>query len=93
MPSASGGWGRSSSPARAAIRLTVPGFFTMVLGVAPRARARGRVWTVQPGGPSGDPVLGHYLAPCRGRGGSVRTKRGNPLAMSQCVLFTAGRAA
>ncbi len=68
------------------------GFFTMVLGVAPRHVHGAWVWTVQPGGPSGDPVLGPYLAPCRGAA-AAPDERGNPLAMSQCVLFTAGRAA
>ena len=66
------------------------GFFTMVLGVAPRYEQGAWVWTVQPGGPSSAPALGPDLAPCR-VAARAPNQRDKPLAMSQCVLFTAGR--
>ncbi len=67
------------------------GFFTMVLGTAPVYEHAAWVWPLQPGGPSSAPASGASLAQCRAAA-AAPDNRTNPLAMSQCVLFAAGRA-
>ena len=68
------------------------GFFTKVLGVAPSFGHGAWVWIVQPGGPSAAPALGPNLSACRAAAATPNL-RDKPLAMSQCVLFAAGRSA
>ncbi len=67
------------------------GFFTMVMGTAPEYVDGAWVWTVQRGGPSTTPALGAPLSQCRAAA-AAPCNRTDPLAMSRCVLFTAGRA-
>ena len=67
------------------------GFFTMVMGTAPEYVDGAWVWTVQRGGPSTTPALGAPLSQCR-VAAAAPFNRTDPLAMSRCVLFTAGRA-
>ena len=66
------------------------GFFTMVMGSAPEYVDGAWVWTVPRGGPSSTPALGAPLSQCRAAA-AAPGNRSDPLAMSRCVLFTAGR--
>ena len=66
------------------------GFFTRVLGTAPAYEHGAWVWRLQTGGPTASAVTGAPLSQCRGYAAAPGT-RTDPLAMSRCVLFTAGR--
>jgi len=66
------------------------GFFTRVLGTAPAYEHGAWVWRLLPGGPAASAVTGAPLSQCRGYAAAPGT-RTDPLAMSRCVLFTAGR--
>jgi hypothetical protein len=67
------------------------GFFTMALGFGPTYVAGAYVWQL-PAGPLATPaVVGVSLSFCRVVAASPAA-RGNPYAMSQCVLLAAGRA-
>ncbi|HXP32823.1 MAG TPA: hypothetical protein VN820_02355 [Acidimicrobiales bacterium] len=67
------------------------GFFTMVLGTAPVYEDGAWVWKLQRGGPSSTPATGASLPLCRAAATAPKS-RADPLAMSKCVLFGAGRA-
>ena len=67
------------------------GFFTEVLGAVPDYVRGAWVWALQPGGPTAAPVTGASLAQCRAAA-AAPDARGQPLAMSRCVLSGAGRA-
>ena len=66
------------------------GFFTAVLGTAPAYDHGAWVWRLQPGGPTASAATGAPLSQCRGYAAASGT-RSDPLAMSRCVLFDAGR--
>jgi hypothetical protein len=65
------------------------GFLTMALGFAPGRVDGAYVWRL-PRGPLPTPAVGATLALCRLHAGTP-AERGNPFAMSQCVLTAAGR--
>jgi hypothetical protein len=65
------------------------GFLTMALGFAPRDVDGAYVWRL-PRGRLPTPAVGAALALCRTHAGTP-AERGNPFAMSQCVLTAAGR--
>ncbi len=67
------------------------GFFTEVLGLAPDYRRGAWVWALPPGGPTAAPATGASLPQCRAAAAAPGA-RGQPLAMSQCVLSGAGGA-
>jgi len=67
------------------------GFFTMVLGAAPAFESGAWVWQLQRGAPPALPATGGSLALCR-VAAAAPGGRGDPLSMSRCVLFGAGRA-
>jgi hypothetical protein len=66
------------------------GFFTKALGVVPAYTDRAWVFTLSPGWTGTTPAFGVSLAACRGAAGAPGA-RANPLSMSTCVLFAAGR--
>ena len=65
------------------------GFFTLVFGTVPVFADGAWVWRVQRGGPWGAPAARVSLGRCRAAAAAPGT-RTDPLAMSKCVLFTAG---
>jgi hypothetical protein len=67
------------------------GFFTMALGFGPTYVDRAYVWQLPLGPLTTAPAVGASLSFCRVVAGTPAA-RGNPYAMSQCVLAVAGRA-
>jgi len=61
------------------------GFFTMALGTAPRFEHQAWVWTLAHGVAPAAPATGASLAACRAEA-VTPGERGDPLAMSRCVL-------
>ena len=66
------------------------GFFTKVLGVAPAYTDRAWVFNLAPGWAASAPALGISLAACRAAA-AAPAAQADPLYMSTCVLFAAGR--
>jgi hypothetical protein len=66
------------------------GFFTMVLGAAPRAQAGAQVWTLPGGIPTATPAVGASLGFCR-TGANTAPPGSRAAAMAHCVLYAAGR--
>ncbi len=67
------------------------GFFTKVLGVGPAYTDRAWVFSLSPGWTATTPTVGVSLAACRAAA-AAPDARADPLFMSTCVLFGAGRA-
>jgi hypothetical protein len=67
------------------------GFFTMVLGSAPRYVDRAWVWTLAPRWQVTAPATGASLGLCRAAAAAPGAQT-LPLTMANCVLFGAGRA-
>jgi hypothetical protein len=67
------------------------GFFTKALGFGPTYVDGAYVWRLPSGPIRTPPALGASLSLCRMHAGAPAA-RGNPYAMSQCVLAAAGRA-
>jgi hypothetical protein len=76
--------GRSADPVYAS------GFLTMVIGVAPAVEDGALVWNLQQGNAPALPALGASLALCE-LAADAPAARANPLFMSNCVVFSAGR--
>jgi hypothetical protein len=66
------------------------GFFTKALGVAPVYTDRAWVFSLSPGWEATTPAFGISLAACRGAA-AAPAAQADPLFMSTCVLFAAGR--
>jgi hypothetical protein len=67
------------------------GFLTMAFGVAPTFVRGAFVWKLPRGGITTSPATGALLSQCRAFAARP-AERATPLAMSQCVLYGAGRA-
>ena len=66
------------------------GFLTSVLGRAPVFVKGAWVWTIRPGSLSTPPAIVRSLPACAAAASAPGLRR-DPLAMSRCVLFSAGR--
>jgi hypothetical protein len=66
------------------------GFFTMVIGVGPTLEHGAYVWNLVQGNAPTLPALGASLSLCEAAA-DAPAARANPLAMSNCVLYGAGR--
>ena len=66
------------------------GFLTSVLGRAPVFVQGAWVWTIRPGSLSTPPAIVRSLPACAAAASAPGLRR-DPLAMSRCVLFSAGR--
>ncbi len=67
------------------------GFLTSVIGRTPAFVKGAWVWTLHPGSLSTPPAIVHSLPACAAAASAPGLRR-DPLAMSRCVLFSAGRA-
>jgi hypothetical protein len=66
------------------------GFFTMVIGVGPTLEDGAYVWNLQQGNAPALPALGGSLTLCE-LAADAPAAKADPLAMSNCVLYGAGR--
>ncbi len=66
------------------------GFFTSVLGRVPAFVEGAWVWRLHAGSLSTPPAIAHSLPTCAAAA-KAPASRSDPLAMSRCVLLSAGR--